>query len=245
MATSNDEVMAAFAAQQELSSTMRTLATQPTARGFAGVAFTVGAGEDEDESIGPALLTALANDDIDAEVEDTGVGWGGDTSAVAVILNGIELVGTYGGGVTLIGSALWKSSQLVRRAYARIRSIGHDPDMSLGAATLLCAADLHDKIGEQAFERIALLHCSDLHAERGATLGHSGAGELYFVLFGNRESSWVYLVNSRGRLLHQSAGQPLPWSIYWPIGYDPVGIDAAEGPPPEPPELYDWRDEAE
>ncbi|MEJ7724920.1 MAG: hypothetical protein WKF64_11495, partial [Ilumatobacteraceae bacterium] len=79
------------------------------------------------------------------------------------------------------------------------------------------------------FDGINLVHAGELMPEAGAALGHSGAGEPYFYLFADGESSWIYLANSKGQLLHRSESGPLPWSFYWPTGSE---WDAEVADPP-------------
>ena len=237
-----DELLAALDAQAAIAMARSRISKQPTARGFLGVAFTVGTGEETDPTVAEHAVQALASDDIEAESRSSGIGWGGDSGAVSIVLRSIEAIDTYGGGAYLVGSALWVSGKVVRRAFARLRRLGHEPDMSLGAISLLCAADLHDEIGDDAFGTVSLLHAEDMQAGNGATLGHSGTGELYLVLFGNKQGSWAYIASSRGRLLHRSKGSPLPWTLYWPTGYDPLDSEEFDSRP-EPPELYDWSRE--
>ena len=75
------------------------IATDPAARGFLGVALTVGSGED-DEKRGPHHRVAKeVVDDVRSVASSTG--WGGDSHAVTLVLDGLDRVGGVGGGLVI------------------------------------------------------------------------------------------------------------------------------------------------
>lgn len=97
------------------------------------------------------------------------------------------------------------------------------PTISLGAAVALAGADLSERVGDVNGIRVvsAVVH-------PGAEIDHSGS-DLFTVVFGNAERSWIYLVDAEGRVLLFAEGLPLPsWGpVYWGAG---GGIDDASYP---------------
>jgi hypothetical protein len=177
----------------------------------------LGAEEDEERSDAVLLDARLVDPDVHAQL--TGVGWGGDSGAVAIVLDAVERFGGVGGGAILAWSSVKFTCRRVVRLWRHFRSRNISPDMSVGAVGYLCLADLHDTVGDR-FDCVSLVHAGELMPEAGAALGHSGAGDLFIYIFGDAQSSWLYLANSKGQLLHRSESGPLPWSFYWPTGTD-------------------------
>ena len=230
----------AFDEHQALGPGLRRISEEPTARAFAGVALTIHTlGGDDGENDAEEeleILKALTACGLDVSSEQTGVGWGGDAGALTVVLDSLAAIGTYGGGAVLSWHAVKESVNALLTALRKISGRSAQVHLSLGAMTYLCLGDLHDLIGED-FDGVRLVHAGELNPAHGSTLGYSGNGELYSVLFVNRTRSWLYLVDSSGHLLHRSEGHPPQFGMYSIAGYfDDVYEQNL-------PRIYDWNEE--
>ncbi|MDW3214100.1 MAG: hypothetical protein R8G01_08905 [Ilumatobacteraceae bacterium] len=227
----------AFEAQQAIGPSLKRISEEPTARGFGGVALTIHTSGGDDGENDPReeaeIVEALTASGLDVRAEPTGVGWGGDSGALTVVLESLAAVGTYGGGAVLSWQAIKMSVNSLVSALRTIAGRSAHVHLSLGAMTYLCLADLHDLVGEE-FEGVRLVHAGELNPALGSTLGYSGAGELYTVLLVNRRSSWLYLVDSNGHLLHRSEGHPPQFGMYSIAGYFEDMTEQAL------PKIYDW-----
>ena len=209
----------------------------PTARSFRGSAITVGTGED-DERRGDVVRLARRVD-ASAEAHPTGIGWGGDSHAVTLVLEGLVLVGGVAGGVDYGIRGARLAAKKIVDIWNRLRSASLTPHFSIGAITLLCMADLHERLGG-AVDDIGLVSAFDLAGPNSATQGFSGAGDPYLLIFSRADCSWLYLVTSVGQILNFSQGEPLPSDPY-SFGWMPPDTECR---PDRGPFLYDWANEA-
>jgi hypothetical protein len=229
-----------FEEQQALGPSLKRISEEPTARAFAGVALTIhtlGGDDGENDPLEEVeIVEALTASGLDVSSEQTGVGWGGDSAALTVVLDSLAAIGSYGGGAVLSWHAVKGSVNALLTALRKIAGRSAQVHLSLGAMTYLCLGDLHDLIGED-FDGVRLVHAGELNPAQGSTLGYSGAGELYSVLFVNRTKSWLYLVDSDGHLLHRSEGHPPKFGMYSIAGY------FADVHEQNLPRIYDWTAE--
>jgi hypothetical protein len=190
------------------------IATEPTARGFLGAALTIGSGEDDENA---AYITRVAEEAVgDVRSVGSSMGWGGDTHAVTIVLDGLDRVGGVGGGLVIAWAAVRQACRTVLRIWRRLRQddrLRAEPDLSVGAVAYLCIADLHAHL-DGDIDGVRLVHCADLAGLDSGSFGFSGAGELYLFLFSRAGQTWLYLTTSRGRLLHRSIGKSVPPSMY-------------------------------
>lgn len=215
-----NRVLAATEKQQSMAGAMQTLAEVPTGRSFRGVAYTIGLGPEYDEEAGAELLTGARSVEPEIRAERSGLGWGGDSGAVTLVLDAVDRFGGVGGGVVLAWASVRFACNRVAKLWRHLHEKeGLEPDMSVGAVGYLCLADLHDLVHDR-FDGIVVVHAGDLMPDAGATIGHSGAGELFLYVFANAQASWVYLANSKGQLLHRSESGSIPRSFFWNTGGD-------------------------
>lgn len=203
--------------QSEINRTVADLGSVPTARTYSGVAFTIGSGEDDEDS--HRLRSLALNFGSDITAESSTVGWGGSGFGVTFILESLATVGGVGGGTVIVWSSARRVADRVVQVLRRLRGDGQRPDMSVGAVGYLCIADLATRLDSMP-EEIQVVHAGELMPGLGGCLGHSGTGELFVYLLATGDDSWLYLGNSQGDLLHRSEGGPLPATIYWPTGAD-------------------------
>ena len=208
----------------------------PTARSFRGAAITVGTGEDDERRRDVVGLARSV--DASAEEHPTGIGWGGDTHAVTVVLQGLALAGGVAGGVDYGIKGARLAAKRIVDIWKTLRSESLHPHFSIGAVTLLCMADLHEHLGG-AIDGVELVSAFDLAGPNSPTRGFSGAGDPYLLVFGRADCSWMYLVTSVGQILNFSQGEPLPTDPY-SFGWMSTDTDWR---PDCGPFLYDWAND--
>lgn len=208
----------------------------PTWRCFHGAAITVGTGEDDERREDVVRLARLV--DASAEEHPTSIGWGGETNAVTVVLETVALVGGVAGSVDYGIRASRVIAKKIVEFWSGLRMKSLTPHFSIGAVTLLCMADLHERLGGEV-DGIELVGAFDLAAGTSGTPGFSGAGDPYLLVFGRSDRSWLYLATSAGQVLNFSQGEPLPSDPY-SFGWMPPDT---EWRPDRGPFLYDWADE--
>jgi hypothetical protein len=149
--------------------------------------------ETADATVDPELLEAVRNA-VHGEVAVSGrpasVGRGASAVGAAVMV--LVGIGSVGGGVQTIAWA----AQLTRAAYRAVRRrLGHRPNVSLGAATYLAAADLCDRIGCDDF---VLLGSGDTNSHPP---DESFTGDdTFWVVFMRSPDLYVYIVAANGRV---------------------------------------------
>ena len=149
--------------------------------------------ETADATVDPELLKVVRNavqDEVPVSGKPASVGRGASAVGAAVIV--LITIGGVGGGVQTI---TW-AAQLTRAAYRAVRKhLGHRPNVSLGAATYLAAADLCDRIGCDDFE---LLGSGDTDCQPP---DESFTGDdTFWVIFVRRPDLYVYIVAANGRV---------------------------------------------
>lgn len=109
--------------------------------------------------VAPGLLDAAreaAGDDVEVTGVDASVGRG--ASAYGAAIQVLITIGALGGGVT----TLVQAAKVARCVYKALRKrLGYRPNVSLGAAAFLAAADLADRLGHTDF---TLLGCGDTNS---------------------------------------------------------------------------------
>jgi hypothetical protein len=153
--------------------------------------------------VAPDLLEAARHAvDGDAEVRGADAIVGRGASAYGAAIQILITIGGVGGGVT----ALVQAAKVARAVYRALRAhLGYRPDVSLGAAMFLAAADLIDRLGHTNFE---LLGCGDTN---NSPPDHSFTGEdTFWVIFSDHPELHVYLVAANGRV-HYMGGHECPW----------------------------------
>lgn len=153
---------------------------------------------------------------VEASSIQFGIGASGEAIAL-IVMGALGVIANLDGTISffhrvrdwyrnLSGATLPSGSQLRR------------PSLSLGAAVALAGADLSDRLSDIQGIRVvsAVVH-------PGLDINHSGC-DLFTIVFGNDNNTWVYLVDSGGRVLSFSGGLPLPFygQMYWGVG---GGID--------------------
>jgi hypothetical protein len=143
--------------------------------------------------VAPDLLGTArqaAGDDVEVAGVDASVGRG--ASAYGAAIQVLITIGAVGGGVT----ALVQAAQVARGVYTALRKrLGYRPNVSLGAAAFLAAADLADRLGHTDF---ILLGCGDTNIKPP---DQSFTGDdTFWVVFSEHPELHVYLVAANGRV---------------------------------------------
>jgi hypothetical protein len=127
--------------------------------------------------------------------------WGGGPGRCGrAAIQILTTIGEVYGGVT----ALAQGAKFARAVYRTLRArLGYRPNVSLGAATFLAAADLIDRLGHTNFE---LLGCGDTNS---SPPDHSFTGDdTFWVIFSDHPELYVYLVAANGRV-HYMGGHEM------------------------------------
>jgi hypothetical protein len=145
--------------------------------------------------VAPDLLEAsrqAVGGDVEVRAVDASVGRGASVygAAIQVLIS----IGAVGGGVTTLALA----AKIARDVYRALRArLGYRPNVSLGAATFLAAADLADRLHHTDFQ---LLGCGDTN---NVPPDQSFTGEdTFWVVFSDHPDLHVYLVAANGRVHH-------------------------------------------
>jgi hypothetical protein len=151
--------------------------------------------------VAPDLLEAArqaVGGDVEVRAVEAGVGRG--ASAYGAAIQVLATLAEVGGGVTTLA---WTAKK-ARAAYRALRArLGYRPNVSLGAAKSLAAADLADRLGHNDFQ---LLGCGDTNS---APPDQSFTGEdTFWVIFLNHPDLHVYLVAANGRV-HYMGGHEM------------------------------------
>jgi hypothetical protein len=154
--------------------------------------------ETADATVDPELLEAV-RDAVSGEVAVTGrpasVGRGASAIGAAVMV--LVAIGGVGGGAQTI---VW-AAQLTRAAYRAVRKrLGHRPNVSLGAAKYLAAADLYDRIGYDDFELLGAGDTNSHPPDESFT-----GDDTFWVIFVRRPDLHVYIVAANGRVHYMGA----------------------------------------
>lgn len=141
--------------------------------------------------VAPDLLDAArqaAGDD----VQVTGASVGRGASAYGAAIQVLITIGALGGGVTTVAQA----AKVARAVYRALRKrLGYRPNVSLGAAAFLAAADLADRLGRTDF---TLLGCGDTNSKPP---DQSFTGDdTFWIVFSEHPELHVYLVAANGRV---------------------------------------------
>ena len=143
--------------------------------------------------VGPDLLEASRQSvGGAAEVRGVDASVGRGASAYGAAIQVLIAIGGVGGGVT----TLVQGAKIARNVYRTLRArLGYRPNVSLGAATFLAAADLADRLDHTDFQ---LLGCGDTD---NAPPDQSFTGDdTFWVIFSNHPDLYVYLVAANGRV---------------------------------------------
>ncbi len=133
------------------------------------------------EAVGPGI-----------EVRATDANVGRGVSGLGAAIQILVYIGGVGGGIT----TLVQGAEIARRGYRVLRRrLGHRPNVSLGAATFLAAADLADRLGHFRF---VLLGCGDTNSR---PMDQSFTGDdSFWVIFSDHPTLYVYIVAANGRV---------------------------------------------
>ncbi len=151
--------------------------------------------------VAPDLLEAsrrAVGEGVEVRGIDASVGRGASAYGAAIQL--LIDIGAVGGGVMTLAHA----AQIARKAYRALRALlGYRPNVSLGAATFLAAADLADRLGYTDFQ---LLGCGDTNSNPP---DQSFTGDdAFWVIFSNHPDLHVYVVAANGRV-HYMGGHEM------------------------------------
>ena len=154
-----------------------------------------------DALVSPDLLEAsrqAVGVDVEVRAVDASVGRGATVYGAAIQV--LITIGGVGGGVTTLAVA----AKVARNVYRALRArLGYRPNVSLGAATFLAAADLADRLDHTDFQ---LLGCGDTNS---APPDQSFTGEdTFWVIFLDHPELHVYLVAANGRV-HYMGGHEM------------------------------------
>ena len=127
-----------------------------------------------------------------AEVRGVDASVGRGASAYGAAIQVLIAIGGVGGGITTLAQA----AKIARSVYRALRArLGYRPNVSLGAATFLAAADLTDRLNNTDFQ---LLGCGDTSS---APPDQSFTGDdTFWVIFLDHPDLHVYLVAANGRV---------------------------------------------
>lgn len=148
------------------------------------------------------LEAEIANRFPEVEVETVHTSSGRGASAEA-----IALVATF---VSMPGAA-YASWKVVSGLFRLFRSRGQHPTMSIGATRHLCLADLLQRNPDLAEEDVAEVITTEVSPPGPpGELDHTGM-DMFMAVFVKTDNSctWVYLVDSWGKILHMGQGEPL------------------------------------
>jgi hypothetical protein len=107
----------------------------------------------------------------------------------------LQLLLEAGGVGGAIQSLVW-GGKLTRAAYRELRKrLGHRPNVSLGAATFLAAADLADRMGFTDFELLGSGDTSNNPPDSSFT-----GDDTFWVVFVRMPCLYVYIVAANGRV---------------------------------------------
>lgn len=150
----------------------------------------------------PATAEALVTPDLleatkqavgpQVEVRAVEANAGRGASAYAAAIQVVITIGAVYAGVTAPAQA----AKLARAANRALRArLGYRPNVSLGAATFLAAADLADRLGHTDFQ---LLGCGDTNS---TPPDPAFTGEdTFWVIFSYHPELYVYVVAANGRV---------------------------------------------
>lgn len=120
------------------------------------------------------------------------------------VLSGVVSWATAGAGAV----AVWK----------RLVTKKGPPTLSLGALKLLCAVDLSGRVSKM--KGIQCVYAGDIGRGRDHDLGHTGE-DTFMVMFERRDESWIYIVSSKGEVVHRSTGKYVPNQLLLDMKRDP------------------------
>lgn len=148
-----------------------------------------------------AAVEEIVERDAHARLRKAAGGRGADISGIA--LQVAEVIGLYGG----VAMTLIESARGVRWGYRRLaRARGVRPMVSLGAAEHLSAADLVDKVGEEA--QLALVGSGDMQSQnhdRSFT-----GGDAFFVVLSDGRQLHHYHVSAFGETFYIGVSPLIP-----------------------------------
>jgi hypothetical protein len=151
--------------------------------------------------VAPDLLEACrqaAGPDVEVRGVDATVGRGasGFGAAIQVVMT----IGAVYGGLKAPADA----AELARKTYRALRArLGYRPNVSLGAATFLAAADLADRLDRTDFELLGSGDTASAPPDRSFT-----GEDTFWVVFSDYPDLHVYLVAANGRV-HYMGGHEM------------------------------------
>lgn len=158
------------------------------------------------------LLSGVRKVASDVEVRgrpaDVGRGASGYGAALELLLT----IGGVGGGLT----TLWQAGVITSAAYRAVRDrLGHRPNVSLGAATFLAAADLTDRLGHCNFTLLGSGDTNSTPPDSSFT-----GDDTFWVVFDRSPDLYVYILAANGRVHYLGSHEMLAgWGSR--LGYFP------------------------
>ncbi len=145
-----------------------------------------------DAMVDSDLLSGIREVVSDIEVRgrpaDVGRGASGYGAALDVLLT----IGGVGGGLT----TLWRAGAITRAAYRAVRRrLGHRPNVSLGAATFLAAADLTDRLGHCNFQLLGSGDTNSTPPDSSFT-----GDDTFWAIFSQLPDLYIYIIAANGRV---------------------------------------------
>lgn len=156
-------------------------------------AYSANPGQDSgDAMVDSDLLSGIREVVSDIEVRgrpaDVGRGASGYGAALEVLLT----IGGVGGVLT----TLWKAGVVTRAAYREVRRrLGRRPNVSLGAATFLAAADLTDRLGHCNFQLLGSGDTNSTPPDSSFT-----GDDTFWAIFSQLPDLYIYIVAANGRV---------------------------------------------
>ena len=159
-------------------------------------------GEAEIRRMQDELVSSVAVEvpEVGVETARASSGRGASSGAIALI---VSLAGAPG--------AAYATWQVFARVFNFLRSRGGHPTMSIGAIRHLCLADLfqsHPDLRDLDVLEVVTTEVSPPGPP--SDLDHAGR-DMFMAIFVKRDNSctWIYLVDSYGKILHTGQGEPL------------------------------------
>lgn len=145
-----------------------------------------------DAMVGSDLLSGVRQVAGDVGVRGGPADVGRGASGYGAVLELLLTIGGVGGGLT----TLWQASMITRAAYRTVRHrLGHRPNVSLGAATFLAAADLTDRLGHCTFTLLGSGDTNSTPPDSSFT-----GDDTFWVVFSRSPDLYVYVVAANGRV---------------------------------------------